>query len=414
MARDQDPANEEEGRGNEIRYLRADDLKEYAEKFDLSALRSRVAAEPMLPSRTFTEWENTPSWMVAYAVVSALVQVSVVSGAHFFMVAYGRRITPHCGVYYVPGLSDFTTDTRKWEENMCYITTFAFWTYPVVCPLAVIFLYWKNLLDKRLFYEALLNKIFLQFRSHSFLSSPTFWFLALYGLCACFCLYYIKDTEVVDMGYTELIFSLLAYLAPMTAFLIVLFTTWSVNWHIVTLPKYVEQDRVGAIKLLEDCTYVASADMCLAFEAVEWLFDDLAAKKKFTPQMTTSEILRLSLDMHEKGLRPPGLKCDCWCYQKYITHWWFRSYWASRFLYYKYLDDSRSWAFRRWSYLYHTFMIIAVFIFIWAWMYTMLAFTIYEHERMPKGIGPHEVLPGAVKDALESMGHNVTRNTSFL
>eukprot|EP00747_Dinoflagellata_sp_TGD_P164690 gnl/TRDRNA2_/TRDRNA2_184972_c0_seq1.p1 gnl/TRDRNA2_/TRDRNA2_184972_c0~~gnl/TRDRNA2_/TRDRNA2_184972_c0_seq1.p1 ORF type:complete len:404 (+),score=50.58 gnl/TRDRNA2_/TRDRNA2_184972_c0_seq1:130-1341(+) len=395
-------ANEEEGRAGETRQLREQDLGEFADKFELSEIRRRVAADPMLPSSTFTEWENTPAWMVPFTIVSAILQVTVVSGAHFFMIAYGRHIAPRCS----------RAGYRQWEEHLCEFTTLCFWTYPVVCPLVVVFIFWKNLQDKRLFYECLLNKIFLQFRDLPFFSSPTFWFLMGYGWCALWCLYFIKDTEMKNVSYTELCFGLLAYFTPIVAFLVVLFSTWSVNWHIVTLPKYVQEDRRAAVKLLDECTYVASIDFGVAFEAVECLYEKLKQRQKFTPQLTTSELVQLTLEMHQKGIRGTNywsrFKCDC--FSCCCCWWWFsRKYWASRFLYFEHLNDNRSWEFRRWCRAYIIFICFAVFVFIWAFLYTLLAFTVFEGERMPKGIGPHEVLPEVARDMADDfLPENVT------
>eukprot|EP00747_Dinoflagellata_sp_TGD_P139370 gnl/TRDRNA2_/TRDRNA2_175887_c0_seq1.p1 gnl/TRDRNA2_/TRDRNA2_175887_c0~~gnl/TRDRNA2_/TRDRNA2_175887_c0_seq1.p1 ORF type:complete len:421 (-),score=53.40 gnl/TRDRNA2_/TRDRNA2_175887_c0_seq1:61-1323(-) len=402
MDSEQNAAANEEGRAGESSYLRGQDLEGIAHKFNVTELRRCVAEEPMLPSSTYAEWENEPFWMVPIAILHAVLQVSVVTAAHFFMIAYGRNITPHCASYHVPGLPELTTDIRKWEEDMCYVSTFCFWTYPVVCPLVVVFVYWKHLEDKRIFYECILNKVFVQFGQHSFLHSPSFWFLMVYGYLAVFCLYFIKDSVAKGASYTQLFFSLLAYFTPIGAFLVFLFSTWSVNWHIITLPKFVEEDRLGAVKLLEECAYVKHHDFGNAFEAVESLYDKLKALRKPMPVLTTSELVKLTLEMHQKGIqgteRAGRNACDC--FSCLCLWWWFsRKYWATRFLYFQHLEDSRSAEFRRWCRLYVAFICFAVIIFVWAFLYTFLSFTIFEGGLMPEGVGPHEVLPDAAEKA---------------
>merc|ERR1719183_612538 len=167
------------------------------------------------------------------------MNVAVVLGAYFFLQSAGFSMTPHCSEW---ALHDVPRSSwRRWKEYLCYISTACFWTFPIICPFAIFMLFLKNLLDKRLFYECLFNKIFLLQRSSSYMTSPTFWFMIIYFLLGMSQLFFFQKQAGVN--YKELAFGVLAYLSPIVSFLLLLFGNWSVNRLIVPLPVFIERDQ---------------------------------------------------------------------------------------------------------------------------------------------------------------------------
>lgn len=351
--------------------------KEYSRKiFEIEEIRIRARAEPKLDDYDYVEWENLPGYMVLHSIASAMVQVMVVLGAYFFMQSSGHDFTPQCRmVYYGLNMDKFSTDQEHVKAYLCYATTFSFWTYPITCPLAVIAVYWKNLLDKRLFYECLLNRIFLGYSSVSALVSPVFWFLVIYLACSLSSVWYIKNTLAwQSKTLTDLIFGLLAYLSPIFAFLIVLFTHFSANANIVTLPKYMERDREKATKLLNSCIYMSASDFCIAFRRSEKLLEQLNHEARVTAELNTPELMYLIRDQHERRgevsfLEQVDCSCRCW-----------RIYWVAEVLWAECLVDWRSWRFRFFAGVYILFMVLAILIYLYAMVYTVHRYVVFQGE----------------------------------
>merc|ERR1719258_389242 len=99
--------------------------------------------------------------------------------------------------------------------------------------------------------------------------------------------------------YREVVFGMLGYFSAVFAFLFLLFTKWSVNSQIITLSDYVYRDSAAAIDLVKSCTFVEEKDFEKSWERVEKLFDHMKNQEKSTPELTTPELLQLTLDMHE-------------------------------------------------------------------------------------------------------------------
>ncbi|CAK0816299.1 unnamed protein product [Prorocentrum cordatum] len=187
---------------------------------------------------------------------------------------------------------------------MCYFTTACFWTYPIVCPLAIVVLFWTNMLDKRLFYECLFHKVFLQQHSMSYLTSWTFWLLLLHFVCGMSCVFF-KDLQEDDLLRHETAFGFFAYFSSCVAFLYVLFTNWSVNRLVVPLPMFVENDLNGAMTLLKDCKFIRDVDFWRYFQSAETLFEQVCLRRRMSFTMTTSEMILL---IHEPTEAPESLE----------------------------------------------------------------------------------------------------------
>lgn len=336
---------------------------------DIEDLRQRVAAKGKLEDYKYFEFENLPASMVFQSMSAALVQVMVVTGAYYFMQTTGANFTPQCKRYHAGvDMSKFGTDKTRMNAYACYVTVFAFWTYPLCCPIAVIAVYWKNLLDRRLFYECMINRIFLCFPTMSYLHSPVFWFLLTYLACGLSAIFYIKDSPTWEVRpFHELIFGIFAYLSPITAFMIVLFTHFSANADIVTLPNFIARDREKAVALLNECTYIRDKDFRIAFRRAEHLIEELASESRILLTLDTPELMQLVLDQHEKRTGSTFFEevdCDaaCRCY---------KAYWVTSVLYMECLNDWRAWRFRFFARFYMAFMVLAVLVYVYALLYTL-------------------------------------------
>lgn len=340
------------------------------EEFDLDDLRRRARSTELELDEDVEEKllgiQNRPWFLVVYCIAMACVNGSTVAGAYFFLIVAGDTITPRCYAFhdhsdaFVPG----DPNSETWSEHLCNISTFCFWTYPVIGPLVVVFVFWKNLLDARLYYECLMNKILLDFRPYAYVYSPTFWFIVLYGLTACCSLIYIKSASASKgETYRDLIYGLLAYFTPVGVFLFVLFSEWTVDWNVVSLHRYCHGDKKKAADLLSRGVFVPEDDFIRAYEAATDLLVRYAEEKSLDPvELTTPEFFRLVLDAYEKGAVPPSPWCSCLKI--------FNSYWVNRVIFCKHLRDPRSRSFRSWSWIYTLFIVIASLAFIWTMVHT--------------------------------------------
>jgi len=374
-----------------------------ASGLDLEALRIRAAAEPPLEDWPYLERENLPAYMVGLSMAKATVQVTVVLGAYFFVQSSGHRFTPRCRVLHGPELWTVGIDQSKLQAHACYVTTFCFWTFPILCPLVVIAVFWKNLMDKRLFYECLLNRIFLCYSSKSYLQSPTFWFLVVYLAVAMGSVAFAGRTRAwqgQSPGH-ELGFAMLAYLSPIFAFLVVLFTQWSANQHLISLPKFMERDRSKAITLLNRCTYVLAHDFERAAAQAEAFLERAQETRREPLELATPEVLKLVLDHHfqrkASGISTQSFWEEADCSSCHCQ----RAYWVTHLLHLPFLKDARSRRFRQLARLYSLFMLAAVAFFVWALAYTVQQFLVFHHasslDLLPapeKIVNPSEVLRG--------------------
>jgi|Transcript_39296 hypothetical protein len=366
---------------------------------DFEDVKKRANEQPRLDDYTYVELEDLPAYMVLTSITNAAFSVLIVLGAYYFIVASGERITPHCKSHIRRDLHFWSFTEPKLKEHMCYVSTYCFWTYPLLCPLAVIWVNWKNLVDKRLFYEGLLNRIFIQQSNVSYLTSTTFWFLIIYGILAfCSILYMRIGDESSENNpywkYKETVFSLLGYFSAIGAFLHKLFSQWSANGQIISLTNYAYRDTPASLKLLSECKFVSAHNFEVAWGRVEKLFSALKRDGKPVPVMTTPELLLVTLDMHDKWkdykesfVAKAGLLCGMFFAPT--------GYWGSRLLYFPYLKDWRSFRFHFCVRFYTVFMSVSVVLFLWGFLYTTSHYLLFQYEdEMPPDLRrlppPHE------------------------
>lgn len=375
--------------------------------FDLEDLRRRAHGLEPLDDWRFVEQDNRPWFLVLSHAARAVTHVTVVLGAYFFLHSVGgRSITPHCIDWMVAGhVPQYSF--QRWQEYTCYFTTACFWTYPIVCPLAIVVLFWTNLLDKRLFYECLFHKVFLQQHSMSYLTSWTFWLLLLHFVCGMSCVLF-KDLQEDDLLRHETVFGFFAYLSACVAFLHVLFTNWSVNRLVVPLPMFVENDLDGAMTLLKECKFIRDVDFWRYFQTAEALCEQVCLRRRMSFTMNTSEMILLILDIEEAlqedrcSIFKTGSLVDKVClHGRGFRERHCRPYWVSRFLYFPALQDTRSKSFRQWSRTYYAFMVLMCILFGYTMVYTLNKMLLVQGAQ-PDWLlplpAPHKV-PGALEDA---------------
>lgn len=375
-------------------------LQESFKTFDILALRESVASRPAVDEYALLEVENNPEYMVLQSVANAVFAVLIVLGAYWFVISVGDRITPLCRPYAQPDLPVYSFRERKLKENLCYASTYCFWTYPILCPLAVIWVNWKNLVDKRIFYECLLNRIFLVQSRVSYIWSKTFWFLFIYGVLALSSIFYMEagQDEPLSSGpywkYKEVVFGMLAYFSAVGAFLFKLFSQWSVNAQIISITNYVYRDSAAALELITKCTFVNAEDFEASWARVEELFEDMEGTERMIPAMSTAELLQLTLQQHEKWkeYEPTFMeRARNFCGNCFVP----KKYWVSRLLYFEHLKDTRSWHFRFCIKFYAAFMAVSVALFCWGMFYTTSHYLLFQYKDiMPRDLRklppPHE------------------------
>jgi len=373
-----------------------------ASSFDLLALKDQVARrqheEPVV-EYDLLEMENLPAYMVVQSIVNAFMGVLIVLGAYWFVISAGDRITPLCKPYQQPHLPIYSFEKIKMKENLCYSSTYCFWTYPILCPLAMIWVNWKNLVDKRLFYECLLNRIFLLQSRASYLYSKTFWFLIGYGILALSSVFYMDSgMDQAPSGslywrYKEVVFGMLAYFSAVGAFLYKLFSQWSVNYQVISLSNYMYRDNHMAIDLMKKCTFVEQQDFEASWVRVEQLFEEYQ-EERFVPKLTTPELLQLTLEQYEKykEYQPDFLE-----QVGNFFYWAFapKKYWVTRLLNFEHLEDSRSWHFRFCIRFYLIFVAVSIALFCWGMFYTTSHYLLFQYkDLMPRDLdrmpAPHE------------------------
>jgi len=367
-------------------------LQQSFKTFDIVALREDVASREVLDEYALLELENNPEYMVMQSVTNAVFAVLIVLGAYWFVISAGDRITPLCRPYAQPQLPIYSLKESKLKENLCYSSTYCFWTYPILCPLAVIWVNWKNLVDKRIFYECLLNRIFLMQSRASYIFSKTFWFLFIYGVLALSSVCFMDAGQDEKLSsspywkYKEVVFGMLAYFSAVGAFLFKLFTQWSVNAQIISITNFVYRDSAAALDLMNECkkNFVSAEDFEASWQRVEGLFDEMHSEERMIPKLTTPELLHLTLQQHEKWKEyvPTWTEqARSFCGSCFVP----KKYWVSRLLYFEHLEDTRSWHFKLCIRFYAAFMAVSVALFCWGMFYTTSHYLLFQFKDVMPG-----------------------------
>lgn len=395
-------SNEAAADGERVPLLRSEEPYSLT---DLEQVKREAAQLEVLEDYVYVENDNMPGLVVFKNLVGALSHIAVVLGAYFFLQAAGHEFTPHCSEFRRADVP--RTSYKNWQEHLCFASTFCFWTYPIVCPMAVILLFWKNLLDKRLYYECLLNRIFLLQSSSSYLTSPMFWFLFLYFALGMSSIYFHHNED--NRAYHDILYGLLAYLAPLLGFVIFLLGQWSVNRLVVPVPVFLERDYKAAMRLVDNCRFIKDCDFLKCFRVAEDHIHRLSKLHGEEITLSTPEMMGLIQDVLDKWREPQDKSCCGWLqtacgmfYDNYVG-----PYWVGRFLFYRALQDTRALRFRVWSRVYYFFIWVASFIFIYAMVYSWHELSHIQHTLDDNLVvpAPHEV-PEAIGDGIDKLAQH--------
>lgn len=373
-----------------------------AKDLDLEGLADRAAETEN--EQLFLDWENRPWYMVCFHLWMSLASVSTVLGAYFFLRSVGHEITPKCYELKDERLGPMdlpdNPHSKHWNGLLCDMCTLCFWTYPLVCPLAVVMVFSKNLLDARLYYECLMHGVLLDFRNSSYIYSPTAWLLFIHGSLSVCAVHWIRDSSALgdaavgkgDEGAdsSSLMFGLLAYFLPVFAFLVVVLCRWSVEWYLIPLAKFCEMDHKAGVRLLDKCVFIEEVRFRDAFEAVAEALDGKEAEAPGRsagpatpkPPLRTPEFLRAIAEAALRKARRPPRCCGGDC----------APYWVYRLLFSRHLRDGRAREFRIWATVYGIFLVLALAVFVWVFVLT--AVEVLRFER---------VIPSAMVDDLDQL-----------
>jgi len=199
-------------------------------------------------------------WYLALLTVAMSMMTSItVAGSLFFLLAAPEKVSPQC------------YERKNYiARGFCTASTVCFWTYPVVCCLFVVIIYAKNLVDQRTYYEFLLHRVVVGYGRVQAWKQPVVLALLVYALLAFSALvwYHYSQTEVM----VSHVYSSLAYISPIISFLAVIFTSWSIQGKLITLPNFLE-DYDWAVKHLNTCRCYKVEELMTAYNCLEFEMD---------------------------------------------------------------------------------------------------------------------------------------------
>lgn len=335
---------------------------------------------------------NSPWWIFVSNCLVAALNLLAVSGAFFFVMASWEDIMPQCYKHKEGG-------TSAVSHFFCHLTTYCFWTYPMICPMVMIMLIWRNVLQTRLYYESLLNEMLVDYES-SAMTNPGVWFILAYGLTAFFMIYFLNS----PLPMTKVVFSLLAYWAPIITFLMFMFKNWSVETFLIPLPSYCSTDPEYAGKVFHHACrcFVPESYMQIAFVNTIDKFDKEKASPKDSGRFFAAlkdEIIKEvqgcggpgepEYYVPEKFIKPLGLverapyrtrfskisRPEVLTVGYNLKH----GYWVYNVLFSKYLKDERSKSFHLWAYLFLLVVFMSGLVFLLFMVRTTATFLVFEH-----------------------------------
>merc|ERR1719316_1842399 len=230
----------------------------------------KVTAEKTADEEKF---ECPQPWYLALLTVAMSFMTSItVVGSLFFLLAAPEKVSPHCYAH-----EEVVT------RAFCTASTVAFWTYPVVCCLFVVLVFAKNMIDQRTYYEFLLHKVIIGYGPPAQAwQQPTVLGLLIYAVMAFSALvwYHFSQTTVL----VSHVYSSLAYITPIISFLAVIFTSWSIQGKLITLPNFLE-DYDWAVKHLNGCRCYAVEKLHAGYNLLENEMDQSTDDAFDTPRM---------------------------------------------------------------------------------------------------------------------------------
>lgn len=196
-------------------------------------------------------------WLLAIMTVAMAFMTSItVAGSLFFLLAAPEKVSPHC----------YDRDSAV-LRFLCTFSSACFWTYPVVCCLFVVLVYAKNMLDQRAYYEFLLHKVVINYGpAAKAYQQPTVLLLLVYAVLAFSALIWFHERqETVAVAH---IYGSLAYVTPIISFLAVIFTSWSIQGKLITLPNFLTNHN-WALNHLNKCEWYHVEDLHMGYSCLE-------------------------------------------------------------------------------------------------------------------------------------------------
>lgn len=352
---------------------------------------------------------NSPWYLLAKNAGTAVVYIVTVSGAYFFVLVAYPTFSPRCYEF------------SPVHEAVCNFSTVALWTFPLVCLVAALILFSKNILDSRLYYECLLNTILLDYENHS-LNHPMVWFLVLWGASTLICHFYVTPGWIVtDVAY--FVFSMLAYYGPIASFLCLFLMHWQVESNLLPLAKFTETDPHYSVEVLAAASenFAPEPHFRAAFENVN---DFLTTQEKETIErggqvkglrskkffgFIAEELAQEIAYAHESWKAEhdaqaaqdgavhravDGMAVTAGLvrrpeYARYlgqssrpdvvsISYNFGKPYWVYRILFHSRLSDARSQSFRNWFNGYLIFCALMLLLVSYAFVCTVATFLVFE------------------------------------
>jgi len=377
----------------------------------MAASEGGVAAEkvvakemPKVKSETTADeerFECPQPWLLSLVTVAMSFMTSLtVVGSLFFLLAAPEKVSPHCYAH-----------ENMVARGFCTASTLAFWTYPVVCCLFVVLVYAKNLVDQRTYYEFLLHKVVVGYGRVQAWKQPVVLALLFYALLAFSALVWFHYS-MTNVAITH-VYSSLAYITPIASFLAVIFTQWSVQGKLITLPNFLS-DYDWSLDHLNASRCWTVEHLHAGYNAMEHELDqsdetmdtprmvalvehytqkvqsqadsDIAANATAKPEGEEAEAYdpterhpsfknktKLSLSEADKELVHKALTI-----KEYV-------YWEVRMLFNPRLQDDRSQSFRNWALAYMVSVMLAILIAVYIFVCCLITCLEIEKVLVPGG-----------------------------
>mmetsp|Transcript_21273 Transcript_21273/g.51458 ORF Transcript_21273/g.51458 Transcript_21273/m.51458 type:complete len:389 (+) Transcript_21273:98-1264(+) len=303
--------------------------------------------------------ENVPrAWFLTLVMLGmSIIHFATPLAALGVLFAGEKEMTPMCYKYEDPVMF-----------YACLSTGFCLWTFPVVAALTVVFVYAKNLLDSRLFYRMMGHDVLMQFQSfkQQVFTNKFVAFTICYGCLGLCSFFFHREGSVIGHLMRNV-----AYLVPIGTFFYLLYSKWSTNAHVISLPSVYENPPEGlgtewfrgyvarAIFVTEDQLH----------QAVHTVFPTLAnlhnaTGAKVTMKQYIGMLLTVALaadkeihDDYDGDIKLAGVHG----WQDWLLG---RMYWVIPIVFARFCEDERNERFQRWFVVYMMWMVFVTWIML--------------------------------------------------
>lgn len=163
---------------------------------------------------------------------------------------------------------------RGFLVNSCVISTYMYWTFPLVCAIVTLLLFYRDLMHTRIWYEMLGHKVLLNFTNVGFLQHTKVRLMLFWGLFGSTMYFFAA------VGTQEAIEFTIPYWIPVFSFLGLLYTSWDLEDRLLSLPKFVENDPEWAKQYHMECYFIQDHVASTAFHKVHKRLNDQLLRKQ--------------------------------------------------------------------------------------------------------------------------------------